>query len=282
MKRIFAVALAAFSAHALPCLADRQPLWELGAGLAGLSLPDYRGANTRSAYLLPVPYLVYRGPLLRADRNGVRASLFDSTRAHLNLSVNLGLVAGNGDNPARRGMPDLRPTLEAGPTLDVSLWRSATRRAGLDLRLPLRTALTVESSPRNIGWLFSPSLYYSARDPVGMKGWKLSAQGGPIFATRGYNSYYYTVAPAQALAQRPAYAAPGGYSGAQFTATLTKRFSRYWVGAFLRYDNLSGAAFVDSPLVRRHDGLTAGLGVAWVFAVSPHSVSVDTRDEIGE
>ena len=282
MKRTLTVVLAVFSVHAFPCLADQQPLWEFGVGMAGLSLPDYRGADTRSSYLLPVPYLVYRGQLLRADRGGVRATLFDSERVDLNLSFNLGLATRNGDNLARRGMPDLRPTLEVGPTLDFSLWRSATRRSSLDLRLPLRTAITVESSPRNIGWLFSPSFYFNMRDPIGMKGWKLGVQGGPMFATRSYNSYYYTVDPAQSLAERPAYAAPGGYSGVQFTTTLTKRFSRYWVGAFLRYDNLSGAAFLDSPLVQRRDGLTAGVGFAWVFAVSPHSVYVDPREELRE
>ena len=44
--------------------ADRlvpRPLWELGLGVAALRLPDYRGSDQSSTYLLPLPYVVYRG-----------------------------------------------------------------------------------------------------------------------------------------------------------------------------------------------------------------------------
>jgi len=45
-----------------------------------------------------------------------------------------------------------------------------------------------------------------------------------------------------------------------------------WVGAFVRYDNLRGAAFQDSPLVRRTSGVTAGFGVSWVLDTSSELV----------
>jgi len=43
-------------------------------------------------------------------------------------------------------MPDLRSTLEVGPSLNVHLWRSADTRLKLDVRLPARAAFTIEAS----------------------------------------------------------------------------------------------------------------------------------------
>jgi outer membrane protein len=261
-----------FLSVALPCQAELQPRWELGLGVGALSIPDYRGAETRSTYLLPVPYFVYRGEVLRADRSGMRAALFDGDRLQLNLSLNASVPVDTDDNPQRRGMPDLRPTVEVGPIADIRLWRSADEKTRFSLRLPVRAALTVESSPRHIGWLFAPSLNLNLEDPLGWRGWRFGVQGGPLYATRDYNNYYYRVLPDQATPTRPAYAPPGGFAGTQFTATVSKRFARYWLGGFVRYDNLSGAAFGNSPLVQQRDALSAGLAVAWVFGASSRLV----------
>jgi outer membrane protein len=59
--------------------ADRlvpRPLWELGLGVAALRLPDYRGSDQSSTYLLPLPYVVYRGEWLRT---GADAATLTST-----------------------------------------------------------------------------------------------------------------------------------------------------------------------------------------------------------
>ena len=45
-------------------------------------------------------------------------------------------------------------------------------------------------------------------------------------------------------------------------------YPRFWVGAFARYDNLSGAAFVDSPLVKDKESFMVGIGVAWILMES--------------
>jgi outer membrane scaffolding protein for murein synthesis (MipA/OmpV family) len=261
---------------ALPGHTGPLPLWEVGAGVAVASLPDYRGSDVRNTYFLPAPYLIYRGQIFKADREGVRAAFYESDRLEINLSLNVGLAYGNKDNPLRRGMEALRPTLETGPTADVKLWRSADGKSVVDLRLPLRAAFTLSSSPRQVGWLFSPNLHWSVRDSGLAPGWKLSAQAGPIFATRSHHAYFYSVSPEEALPRRPAYAAPGGYSGTQIAAILSKRFSRYWVGAYMRYDNLNGAVFADSPLVQRRSSLATGVAVAWVFGTS--GTMVDTEE----
>jgi hypothetical protein len=46
-----------------------------------------------------------------------------------------------------------------------------------------------------------------------------------------------------------------------------------WVGGFLRYDSLHGAAFEDSPLVRKTSAVTMGFGISWVLWTSAEMVS---------
>ena len=65
------------------------------------------------------------------------------------MSVSASVPTRSEDNDARAGMPDLPGTFEIGPNLDVELWQSTDRRLKLDLRLPLREAITVESHPHS-------------------------------------------------------------------------------------------------------------------------------------
>jgi len=47
------------------------------------------------------------------------------------------------------------------------------------------------------------------------------------------------------------------------------------VGGFVRYDNLSGAIFEDSPLVRKKDYLAGGIAITWVFGESSTRIKVN-------
>ena len=169
-------------------------------------------------------------------------------------------------------MPDLRPSIELGPKVDLTLWRTDDRRTKLDLRLPLRGAVTIESHPRYIGGQFFPHLNLDVEDVGGLAGWNLGILAGPVYTDRRYNRYFYAVTPDQATAQRPAYDPGGGYGGAQFIVALSKRFDRFWVGGYLRHDTLSGAVFADSPLVTSRRYSAGGLGLSWVFSESSRRV----------
>ena len=254
--------------------AEQKPLWEFGLGIGALAFADYRGANTSHVYPLPVPYFVYRGRFLRADRDGLRGLLFNREVAELNISVNATTPVRSSHSTARQGMPDLKPTVEIGPSLDLHLWHTANRRIRLDLRMPVRAALTIESSPHSIGWFFAPRLNVDVLDVAGHAGWNLGLLAGPLFADRRYEAYFYGVAPQFATADRPAYTAHGGYSGTQMLASLSKRFPRYWLGAFVRHDTLSGASFTSSPLVRSNSYWATGIGFAWMLGQSPRMVDV--------
>jgi len=253
--------------------ADQKPLWEFGLGAGMFVFNDYRGSNTTHAYPIPVPYFVYRGAIFKSDQEGLRGRLFHLDRVELNLSIS-GTTPVRNDS-ARHGMPDLRPTLEMGGSLNIHLWRSSDERFKLDLRLPARAALTLEASPRMIGAFVEPHINLDIAQFRGSEGWKLGLLAGPLFADRRYNDYFYTVSPQYATADRPAYEAHGGYAGTQMLLSLTRRFPGHWCGFFVRHDTLGGASFASSPLVKTNSYWSGGFGVIWVIRRSSQNVESD-------
>ena len=283
MSRVFVLCALAFGVAAWPMSshAEQKPLWEAGLGVGGMAFPDYRGSDETNAYPLPLPYFVYRGKFLKADREGVRGELFDRRYLELSLSMNATIPVSSDDNAAREGMPNLRPTLEFGPSLDIHVWESAQRGMKLDVVMPLRLPITLEGSPQALGWNFSPRLNLDIANVAGKDGWNFGIGAGPLFGAAKFHEYFYSVAPRYATAGRPAYDASGGYSGTHVLTAISKRFPGYWVGAYLRYDNLHTAAFEDSPLVRRQNYITGGIGIAWMIGKSKRMVEVE-HDDVAE
>ena len=132
----------------------------------------------------------------------------------------------------------------------------------------MRTAVTVKGGMDDIGWVFSPRLNLDITDVAGLAGWNLGLLAGPMYGSERNHDYFYSVAPQYATADRPAFDAKGGYAGSQFLMSVSKRYPKYWLGAFARWDSLKGAAFVDSPLVKREDYFAAGVGIAWILGES--------------
>ena len=254
--------------------ADLQslPRWEVGIGLGVLSLPFYRGAASGRTYIVPIPYIQYRGEHVRVDEEGIRGALFSSDNARLDLSLAGGVPVSSDGNSARHGMPSLDPTVEVGPSLEFLLWYPEARDRALWLKFPLRTALSV--ALKNIeyqGWVFAPYLDYRmvTGDPV--KPWTITLSLGPQFADKRYHDYFYEVPSAYATPQRPEYHATSGYSGSRMTLGVQKKFDGYWLGTFVRYDTLQGAVFSDSPLVQQRHYYALGVALIKLLAVSKQS-----------
>ena len=112
-------------------------------------------------------------------------------------------------------------------------------------------------------------------DLPNMPGWNLGLLAGPVFGSKRQNAYYYSVKPEYSTMARPAYDAGAGYAGMQYLAALSKRYPKFWLGGFVRYDNLAGATFEDSPMVRQKDYFAAGVALTWVFAESSTRVQVN-------
>lgn len=256
-------------------IAEEKPLWEVGLGVTALQLPAYRGSAETRTDLLPIPYLVYRGDHLKADKDGVRGVLFESDRFEINLSLAASPPVDSNNVKARHGMPDLHSSLELGPSVDIKLWQSSGHDAKLKLFVPVRAAMTLESDPKSIGWQFTPRLNLDVTSPFDHAGWTWAVVGGPVFGSREQHDYFYGVAPQYATAARPAFDAKSGYAGVQVLTALWKRFPSFWIGGFARYDDLRGAVFENSPLVTQKSGFSGGIAVSWLLHESSRRVKID-------
>jgi outer membrane protein len=267
-KGLIILCLAASVARAEPL-----PLWEAGVGIGATTLPHYRGSDQSRTWVLPVPYLVYRGESLKVDDDRRLRGLFGEG-VELEFSLNGSPPAKN--NEARRDMPDLDATLEIGPSLNIALFRSKNRAEKLELRLPVRTVIASDFSHfTHIGWIFQPNLSLDFKNVLGNRGWKLGVQGSLVYADRRYNQYFYAVDPIFATPERPAFNPGGGYAGTTLLAALSKRFPNFWVGAFAKWDSVGGAVFADSALVKTRSNLSGGLGIAWILRASSAKVDAD-------
>ena len=274
LARFLAVFLSLLCLPGAYAQTELKPEWEAGAGVAAIDFPMYRGSDERRAYLLPIPYFVYRGETIQVNRERVRGLIFRKDTVEMDISVN-GSVPAKG-SVARQGMPDLDPTLEIGPSLNVHLYYSDDKKTNFDLRMPLRGVLASDfSRVQGVGWLFQPQLDVDFRD-VDHSGWNIGLVGGPIYADRRYHQYFYSVAPQYATATRPAYAASGGYSGMQFIFAFNKRYKDgLWMGGFMKWDELKDAVFADSPLVKSKQYFTIGFAATWIFDKSDKMVEVN-------
>ncbi len=259
-----------------PVAALHLPKWELGLGVGVLPVPAYRGASGRKNIWLPVPYIAYRGDRFKVDEDGMRGELLHKNRMHLDFSVAGSLPVSSGG--AREGMPSLDPIGEIGPSLKFFLGQQGHRHQGWEqqwwLRMPLRAALSVgDPLIGHQGWVFSPYLNWMWVKGVARASWRWNLSVGPIFASRQYHEYFYTVSGRYADADRSAYDAEAGYSGSRMTLGLSVNSKKWFVGAFIRYDDLRGAVFDDSPLVEARRYLAMGVGVSRVFIQSSESAS---------
>jgi len=263
----------------LPAPAYHLPKWEFGLGVGVLRIPAYRGASGRKNIWLPMPYMAYRGDRFKVDEEGMRGELLQKNRVHLDFSV-AGSLPVASDGGARKGMPDLDPIGEIGPSLKFFLGQQGYRHKGWEqqwwLHMPLRAALSV-GNPLigHQGWVFSPYFNWVWVKGVTHARWRWNLSAGPIFASREYHDYFYTVSTRYVDSDRPAYDATAGYSGRRMTLGLSVNSKKWFVGAFVRYDDLRGAVFEDSPLVETRRYLAVGVGVSRVFMQSsehaPHA-----------
>lgn len=267
MTRRLVVLAAAIALAGTAARAEERPLWELGAGAGVLALPHYRGSDQSHTWVLPVPYVVYRGRIFKADREGARAVLYESSTVDFDLSAGASAPTRSKDNHARRGMEDLPPTIEIGPNLNLTVARGSDWK--LDLRAPVRAAFTVERRSDSVGVIATPNLNLDLR----RGGWNLGLQTALVYADRRFNGHFYDVSAADALPDRPAYRARGGFGGVQAIAALSRRSGPLWTGAFVKYDDLHGAVFEDSPLVRQRSHWSAGIALTWIFAASSRTVN---------
>lgn len=172
-------------------------------------------------------------------------------------------------------MPDLDPTFEIGPSLEVLLAENKTSEYKITLTFPVRAVLSTDwKSVSPAGWTFTPRLNVDLYN-IRKKGWDFGLSLGPIFGDQVYHNYYYQVEQAYATPERPAYSAQGGYGGMQCAFLFEKKFKNLVVGLFIRGESLHRADFSESPLLKTDLSFMGGLYFSWIFKESKTLVEAD-------
>jgi len=248
-----------------------RPLWEVGAGGFVGWVPDYPAAGQNTVRALAVPYVVYRGDILRVggeeNRGAVSGRFLNTEKYEFDISLSAAFPVDSGSNNARRDMPDLDFLFGIGPQLIFKLINEPDEK--LNFNLQARAVYSTDfSSIDGRGYVFNPKLSYT-RENVTDLNLKVSTRVGPIFATEKLMDYFYTVDPEFVTPSRPVYDADAGYLGTNLSLSLSKRFnSRFRLIFGTRLGIHNGATNDDSPLFK--DKLNVGVfsAFAWSFAQS--------------
>ncbi len=223
------------------------PKWELGLGYFYGDIPDYPGSEDNTVRAFPIPYFIYRGDIVRADRDGgLRTRFLRGTYYELDFSFSGGFPADSQDNAARQGMPDLDWLFELGTQLRVYLFTESYLR--MQMRLPVRAVFSTDlRDTSHEGFTFSPELRWA------FPGFPFSNQ---IFnftlthenATSELHRYFYNVPQEYVSAERPFYSSERGHIGVSYGLSLITRWKSLALFTGFRFTDYKKAENRDSPL----------------------------------
>ena len=261
----------AVSAQNAPTGEPAQPLWEIGVGALAASQPAYPGANSTTSRVIALPFVIYRGKVLRAEQGNVGLRAFKTPRYELDIGFAASLGSSTNDVPERIGMADIGTLLEFGPRLRINLGDISNGPSSVRLELPLRGVFDLNNSLANRGASFEPQLSFDVPMPGG---WRGGASVAAIFGTQRLNETFYTVTAAEALANRPAYTAKAGLLSTRLGFGASKKLTPdLRVLGFIRLDSVAGAANSDSSLITKTTGTSVGLGLAYTLGRSQNTGS---------
>jgi len=234
-----------------------------------LQLTQYRPKNRygKGAWVdraLLLPYGIYRGPILRAEDDGVRVRAFNNAQRELNVGVAAAFGSTTDEVPLREGMPDLGILAEIGPQLIMRLGRVDPSRPvskhPWSIELPLRTVWDL-THYRFRGITLEPRLVYQ-RDLPGR--FNIYTTVSALVGTRRHADNFYSVDNQYSTSNRTAYQADAGLISTRlnlylsYEVTPAVRLAGFWRG-----HSTSGGANDASPLIDQENGWSAGLGFAW-------------------
>lgn len=259
-----------------PVMIER-PLWELGFGAGALVQPHYPSSDEYQVRGLGLPYVVYRGDILRiGDGQSARAVAAENSFYELSLSFDAAFDAESEGNELREGMPDLDFIFEVGPQLIFHLQKfefSDTSRSEFQLALQGRAAFSTDFGRiDHHGYVFEPMLRYrhyglfhpQLEGTVSLK---------PLWATRDVHGYFFDVANDFSTASRSSYRARGGYfgTGLNFSGTWhINEKARMFFG--IQTSFYQGAENVRSPLFEKKFNAGFAVGLVWSLIESERTV----------
>jgi MipA family protein len=245
---------------------EAKPLWEYGVGALAASQPAYPGAATRTSKFIALPFVIYRGEVLRAEQSNVGLRALKTPRYELDLGFAASLGSSAKDVPARVGMRDIGSLVEFGPRLKINLGDVSSGPTGVWLELPVRGVFDLSHRLENRGASFEPQLSFNVPLPGG---WRGGASTSAIFGSQKLNDTFYSVSANEATAIRPAYTAKSGLLATRATLTASKKLTPdLRMLTFVRLDSVSGGANSASSLIQKNTGVSVGLGLAYTLGRS--------------
>lgn len=260
-----AAASAAWSQDTTTSSPPPLPLWEVGLFAMGASQQAYPGAAQQLDRGLLLPYLVYRGEVLRVDRGGVGLRKVISPTVELDVGFSGAFGTRAGEIDARQGMPELGTLVEFGPRIQ---WKLSDGLGGGQLRadFALRGVFDLTDHMSAKGLALEPELVYARNSSTG---WRYSAGVGLVVGDARLNDTLYGVAPAYATPTRPAYTAGAGLIASRLSLYVSRSLSPdLRLSAYTRLDSVAGAANQASPLVQKSTGASAGVWLTYTLARS--------------
>ena len=249
----------------IPHTVSAEVLWKLGAGIGNVTANSYPGSEQTESVTSPIPYLKVKTEWFNLDNEGLHTNWFENTRFRLDFSFDMGLPVDSNTNKLRNGMPDLDPVGQIGPLLIYQLVEQ--KKLKWQLQLPLTYAYAFDDLDANsIGWASNPRIYFNYLHNGRNYPLDIVMSFGPMYASKDFNQYYYDVELPFVNATRAVYEADAGFSGYRLNVSVTRRMNGYWLGFYGRYQSLSEAVFVESPLVNQKDYWFIAVGASWLFA----------------
>jgi hypothetical protein len=240
------------------------PKIEAGLALGYFHLPDYPGADEAQTRFLPLPYFIYRGDFIRADRGGgLRGRFLNEERLEFDISFGAAFPVSAGSNGAREGMPELDWIGEVGPRLTFNIARTPIVR--LDIALPVRAVFSVRDFEfKDRGFIFEPQLRFRHR-ALFMKSTSFLAQAGFTSASEELMDYFYEVPQIYQNPTRPTYDAKAGLLSTNASLSIVKAYFRQNVFIFVGVGTQSytSARNRESPLIKDNTTESYFIGIAW-------------------
>ena len=259
---------------------DLPGLWGLRLVAFGQNFPAYPSSSNQNLTILPIPYPVYRGKILRfgEDLEDIaEGKILDAKRVHISMGLSASFPESSDKLSGREGMPDLGFLIEAGPKVDLYLSGDPDDEQELSLSLQLRGAVSLDGlNATGRGFVFSPELEYLTRG-VFKSETELRFRIAPTWATSNYTDFFYGVDPEFATPSRPSFDAESGYLNTEFLVGLNRKITdrlefrgsiRLWVN--------KGSANSASPLYQRDYDRGIRLALFWTAWESKRRIA--TKD----
>ncbi|BHH86329.1 MipA/OmpV family protein [Desulforhopalus sp. 52FAK] len=268
---LFLTSLVPCSATGTTVEKEKLPLYEYGVVGLAAQLPHYRGSDEYSSYAFPLPYFIYRGEKIKANRDGLRGIFWRNAHFQTDISIS-GNPPVTDDNDAREGMGELDGLVEIGPALRFYFYDYGERESFFlqwNIRAGFSFGFDGGLDVSYQGLISDFSLVYRNASLFRDQNVRIHMKTGPQFSDSELHSYFYEVSEQYVTDRREQYTAEAGYGGWQVSGGIVKELTpKFWLSFYGRYINSSGAAFEDSPLVETTDNYVVGTMLLWKFGES--------------